>query len=65
MWLNLRPYLPQTAGDEWEGERVMAAQLASAGVVMSTGERYQSEQPGRFRMIFTYDEATLREGIRR
>jgi hypothetical protein len=33
--------------------------------VMSTGERYQSEKPGNFRMIFSYDDATLGEGITR
>lgn len=67
MWLNLRPYLPtgEANGDEWAAEALLAKRLADAGVFMSSGERYQSEKPGRFRMIFTYDEDTLREGIRR
>lgn len=67
MWLDLSPYLrrSETEDDGWAAERRLARQLVEGGVLMSTGERYQSERPGRFRMIFTYDEATLREGITR
>lgn len=67
VWLDLSPYLrlQETNGDGWAAERILAKRLTQGGVVMSTGERYQSEVPGWFRMIFSYDEATLREGIKR
>jgi 1-aminocyclopropane-1-carboxylate synthase len=57
--------LPETDGDGWAAERLLTKRLLEGGVVMSTGERYQSERPGNFRMIFSYDDATLREGIKR
>ena len=67
MWLDLRPYLrpAETEGDLWAAERLLGRQIAKGGVIISAGERYQSEQPGNFRMNFSYDDAVLREGVRR
>ncbi|ETN36998.1 uncharacterized protein HMPREF1541_07986 [Cyphellophora europaea CBS 101466] len=67
MWLDLSPCLrlDEVGGDGWAAERMLTKRLLEGGVVMSTGERYQSEEPGRYRMVFSYDEATLQEGIRR
>lgn len=67
MWLNLTEYLDQRPDDidAWAAEARLATRLTKAGVLLSTGQRYQSTQPGNFRMIFSYDEATLREGIKR
>lgn len=67
MWLDLSPYLAlsETNGDGWAAERLLSKKLRDNGVEMSTGERYQSELPGFFRMIFSYDKASLREGIKR
>jgi 1-aminocyclopropane-1-carboxylate synthase len=67
IWLDLSDFLNtyQQLEDGWAAEAALAAKLAAGGVVLSTGQRYQSPKPGNFRMIFSYDEATLREGIRR
>jgi 1-aminocyclopropane-1-carboxylate synthase len=67
IWLDLSEFLYpyQQLEHGWAAEAALAAKLAAGGVVLSTGKRYQSPKPGNFRMIFSYNEATLREGIRR
>ena len=67
MWLDLGPYLDldESGGDGWKAEALLSTRLAEGGVLMSTGHRYQSETPGRFRLIFSYVEIVLKEGIRR
>lgn len=68
MWLDLSEYFdhrPEDDTDPWAAEVRLTKRLADGGVVMSTGQRYQSTTPGNFRMIFSYDEVVLREGIMR
>ncbi|KAJ5995755.1 acc synthase [Penicillium waksmanii] len=67
IWIDLSPHLrsENTEGDAWAAERLLSGRFAQAGVIMSTGEQYQAQEPGRFRIIFCVDEETLREGIRR
>ncbi|KAI0491165.1 PLP-dependent transferase [Xylaria cf. heliscus] len=67
IWLDLSPFLPieQTKGDGWAAQRLLSQRLYVAGVFMSTGESYRAPDPGMFRLIFSLDEETLREGIRR
>lgn len=63
----MSPYLREedSQGDIWAAERALSSRFAQAGVIMSTGEQYQSPDAGRFRIIFCVGEETLREGIRR
>ncbi|GAP84010.1 putative classes I and II family [Rosellinia necatrix] len=67
IWLDLNPFLPitETNGDGWSAQRLLSERLEQAGVSMSTGESYRAPEPGRFRLVFSLDEASLREGIRR
>ncbi|PQE09167.1 classes I and II family protein [Rutstroemia sp. NJR-2017a WRK4] len=63
----LSPYLPltETNGDGWAAERLLVKRFTEAGVLMDAGEGYRAPHPGRFRLMFTIDESTLREGFRR
>ncbi|KAJ5369666.1 pyridoxal phosphate-dependent transferase [Penicillium cosmopolitanum] len=67
IWIDLSPHLrsEDTQRDAWAAERLLSARFAQAGVIMSTGEQYRALEPGKFRIIFSVGEETLREGIRR
>ncbi|KAI1640709.1 pyridoxal phosphate-dependent transferase [Biscogniauxia mediterranea] len=67
IWLDLSAHLPtaETNGDAWAAERLLTERFEEAGVIMSSGEPYHAPSPGRFRLIFSVDEETLREGLRR
>lgn len=67
IWLDLSPFLPvkETNGDGWAAEDLLSERITKEGVTMATGRAYQAPEPGRFRFIFSLDEETLREGIRR
>lgn len=67
IWIDLSPHLrsEDTQRDAWAAERLLSARFAQAGVIMSTGEQYHAPEPGKFRIIFSVGEETLREGIRR
>ena len=67
LWLDLSSHLPvhDTNGDDWAAERLLSSRLQSAGVVMSSGEAYHAQEPGRFRLVFSLEENTVREGIAR
>ncbi|KAJ5625448.1 hypothetical protein N7510_001757 [Penicillium lagena] len=67
VWLDLSAHLGMEDAHEggWTAEKRLSGRLKSAGVIMSTGEEYHAQEPGRFRLIFCVDEDTLREGIRR
>lgn len=67
IWLNLSAFLPVKGsnGDGWWAQRLLSERLEQAGVSMSTGESYRAPEPGMFRLIFSLDEPSLREGIRR
>ncbi|KAI0909023.1 PLP-dependent transferase [Ustulina deusta] len=67
IWLDLSPFLPvkETNGDGWAAEELLSERITKEGVTMATGRAYQAPEPGRFRFIFSLDEETLREGIRR
>ncbi|KAH8897571.1 PLP-dependent transferase [Thozetella sp. PMI_491] len=55
----------ETNGDGWAAERLLSERLKRGGVVMSTGEAYRAQKPGRFRMVHSFEEDVLKEGIRR
>ncbi|KAI0420287.1 PLP-dependent transferase [Xylaria grammica] len=67
MWVDLRPFLPvaETGGDGWAAQKLIAERLEQAGVVLQSGETYRAPRPGWFRLTFSLDEESLREGIRR
>ncbi|CAI7587625.1 unnamed protein product [Penicillium pancosmium] len=67
IWIDLSSHISSedTQGDAWAAERILSGRFAQAGVIMSTGEQYQAQEPGKFRIIFSVGEETLREGIRR
>ncbi|KAI0405233.1 PLP-dependent transferase [Xylaria palmicola] len=67
IWLDLSPFLPiaEAKGDGWLAQRLLSERLEQAGVSMSTGEAYRAPEPGRFRVVFSLDEESLKEGIQR
>ncbi|KAI1352090.1 PLP-dependent transferase [Xylaria sp. FL0043] len=67
LWLDLSSALPleEANGDGWLAEKMLSERLAKAGVTMSTGKAYRAPLPGRFRLLFSFDEDSVREGIRR
>ncbi|KAM6511371.1 hypothetical protein FALCPG4_016376 [Fusarium falciforme] len=67
VWLDLSRHLvlEEVNGDEWEAEKRLSQRLTRAGVIMDTGSEYRAPRAGRFRLMFTVDEGTLREGIKR
>ncbi|KAI0377193.1 acc synthase [Hypomontagnella monticulosa] len=67
MWLDLSASLPlgETNGDAWAAERLLSQRFHEAGVIMAAGEAYHAPSPGKFRLVFCLDEATIREGIKR
>ncbi|RWA03238.1 hypothetical protein EKO27_g11869, partial [Xylaria grammica] len=67
MWIDLGPFLPvaETGGDGWAAQKLIAERLVQAGVVLQSGETYRAPRPGWFRLTFSLDEESMREGIRR
>ncbi|PQE11434.1 1-aminocyclopropane-1-carboxylate synthase 1 protein [Rutstroemia sp. NJR-2017a BBW] len=67
LWIDLTSYLPleETGGDGWAAEKLLSERFTKAGVLMDTGAEYHTPVPGRFRLMHTVDEVTLREGFRR
>ncbi|KAI1654474.1 PLP-dependent transferase [Daldinia decipiens] len=67
IWLDLAPFLPlgETNGDGWEAEILLSQRFEKVGVTMSTGGQYHAPKPGGFRLVYSFPEDALREGIRR
>ena len=68
LWVDLRPYLNATnttieAG--WKAEADLAGKFSANNVSINAGRDYASPEPGWFRVIFSQEEKTLREGLRR
>jgi bifunctional pyridoxal-dependent enzyme with beta-cystathionase and maltose regulon repressor activities len=62
----LRAWLAGTGkSDLWEAERVVNGRFTECGVFLSSGESMKAEEAGWFRVVFSYDEETLREGLGR
>jgi hypothetical protein len=49
----------------WAAESDLSRRLQQIGVEMSTGYAYHNEAPGWFRVIFSLDEESLKEGLSR
>ncbi|KAI1424379.1 PLP-dependent transferase [Xylaria sp. FL1777] len=67
IWVDLSSALPlkEANGDGWLAERLLLERLVQAGVSLSPGKEFRALRPGRFRLVFSLDEETLREGIKR
>jgi DNA-binding transcriptional MocR family regulator len=66
LWVDLRAWLAGTGKeDAWEAERVVNGRFTECSVFLSSGESMKAEEAGWFRVVFSYDEETLREGLGR
>ena len=50
---------------EWEREQALAQDMISNKMYITEGQALSAEEPGFFRIIFSQDERTLREGLKR
>ncbi|TEA19231.1 1-aminocyclopropane-1-carboxylate synthase-like protein 1 [Colletotrichum sidae] len=65
VYIDLSPWLPpKEFGTDVEREFALAKRLVEAGVFLHPGEEH-SIGPGRFRLVYTQDEETVGEGLRR
>lgn len=66
LWVDLRAWLGGTGKEDlWEAEREINDRFTKCGVFVTPGEIMKAEAAGWFRVVFSYDEATLREGLGR
>jgi len=66
LWVDLRKWLAGTGKEDlWEAERVVDGWFKEGGVHLTSGEGMKAEEAGWFRVVFSYDEETLREGLGR
>ncbi|KAJ5086906.1 hypothetical protein NUU61_008213 [Penicillium alfredii] len=64
IYIDLSPYLPNPGAPTREREFALAQNLVDAGVFLHPGEEH-SKDAGWFRLVFSQEEAVLREGLRR
>jgi hypothetical protein len=65
VYIDLSPYLPSEQGlSPREREFILAQRLVDAGVFLHPGEEH-SKDVGWFRLVFSQEEITLKEGFRR
>ena len=65
MYIDLSPYLPADEGiSSREREFALAQRFVNAGVFLHPGEEH-SKDVGWFRLVFSQEEETLKEGLRR
>lgn len=68
LWVDLRPYLrPVNTSIEarWQAEASLASRFAANNVSINAGRGFASPEPGFFRVIFSQEEVTFREGWKR
>lgn len=74
LWVDLRPYLDGVSVGEktnttiearWEAEEELGKRFSANNVSINAGRGYASPEPGWFRVIFSQEEKTIREGLRR
>jgi 1-aminocyclopropane-1-carboxylate synthase len=66
LWVDLRAWLNGTGKEDlWEAERELDDRFKKCGVYLNSGEGMKAEEAGWFRLVFTYDEVTMREGLGR
>ncbi|KAJ5567671.1 Pyridoxal phosphate-dependent transferase major region subdomain 2 [Penicillium sp. DV-2018c] len=65
VYIDLSPYLPTAGGmTPREREFTLAQKFVDAGVFLHPGEEH-SKEVGWFRLVFSQEEETLKEGLRR
>ncbi|KAJ5439589.1 uncharacterized protein N7458_010587 [Penicillium daleae] len=68
LWIDLSRCLDPTIvadQDGWAAESDLSRRLLQIGVKMSSGYAYHNEVPGWFRIIFSVEVETLKEGLSR
>lgn len=68
LWIDLSKCLdPTIIADQggWAAESDISRRLLQIGVKMSSGYAYHNEVPGWFRIIFSVEVETLKEGLSR
>lgn len=65
--MDLRPWLPKDPKykDDWEREAALGRALLGKKMFMTFGNTLAAETPGFSRIIFSLDEDSVREGLRR
>ena len=63
--VDLRPFLRHMGKEGWEAEAALVQKMMGAKVFLTSGEMMKSEEPGWFRVVFSQDQQTLKEGLRR
>lgn len=64
MYIDLSPYLEGEDIAPKQREFGLAQRILDAGVFLHPGEEH-SKDVGWFRLVFSQDEGTLKEGLRR
>ena len=52
-------------GSEWDREQALVQRMFKAKFYITEGQSLTAEEPGYFRIIFSQDERTIREGFGR
>lgn len=66
LWVDLRAWLEKSGKeDPWEAEREINDRFVKAGVFLTAGEGMKAEEAGWFRVVFSLDEGSMREGLSR
>ncbi|KAF7133606.1 hypothetical protein CNMCM5793_004735 [Aspergillus hiratsukae] len=68
LWIDLSKCLDKAVVSSqggWAAELDLSRRLQQIGVQMSTGYAYHNEVPGWFRVIFSLEEESLKEGLSR
>ncbi|VUC33965.1 unnamed protein product, partial [Clonostachys rosea] len=66
IWLDLRGFIPSLGAnyDPWFAEQLISKRFEEAGVLVDGGAVFSAPTAGRFRIVFSVDSETLREGIK-
>lgn len=64
VYINLSPFLSNDGSPIQEQEFALAQKFFDAGVFLHPGEEH-GKDPGWFRLVFSHDEGTTREGLKR
>lgn len=65
IWTDLSQFLEGTGKKGWEAEKAMVEKMFEKKVYVTEGKGLNAEKPGWFRIIFSQEEAVIREGLKR
>ena len=63
--IDLRPFLKSTGKEGWEAEGELVQKMVKSKLFLTDGKMMRSEEAGWFRIVFSQDMKTLKEGLRR